>query len=302
MPQRDANSRLGHPDVAAWVLGALDPDDAERFAGHLRSCEECQKAVAELEPVARMLQGATAAVPDATDAGPPADLRERTLSRVEWAALLAEPEAAAPEAAQAGPEAEAAAPEAAQAQPEAGAETAQPDAQAESDAAQAESDAARAGQVVKLSGWRRASVRTLSLAAAVIVAVAIGVAFWVSRPAPTALAFTIPLHATTYGGTASGQANAHHAANGWTISLTVHGLRDLGSGRFYECWYAGPGNRPGHPELITAGTFTVGHGGSATVRMWSAADPRTFPTMQITAERPGDAGQHGQVVLSGTAH
>jgi hypothetical protein len=35
--------------------------------------------------------------------------------------------------------------------------------------------------------------------------------------------------------------------------------------------------------------------------MWSAADPRSFPTMQITAEQPGDAGQHGQVILSGHA-
>ena len=35
--------------------------------------------------------------------------------------------------------------------------------------------------------------------------------------------------------------------------------------------------------------------------MWSAADPTKFKVMQITAERPGDASQHGQVVLSGTA-
>jgi hypothetical protein len=35
--------------------------------------------------------------------------------------------------------------------------------------------------------------------------------------------------------------------------------------------------------------------------MWSAADPSTFATMQITAEQAGDAAQHGQVILSGTA-
>jgi hypothetical protein len=75
----------------------------------------------------------------------------------------------------------------------------------------------------------------------------------------------------------------------------------LGSGQFYECWYAGPGNRPGHPDLITAGTFTVSPDGSATVQMWSAANPQTFPEMQITMELPGDGGQHGEVLLSGTA-
>ena len=33
--------------------------------------------------------------------------------------------------------------------------------------------------------------------------------------------------------------------------------------------------------------------------MWSAADPRSSPTMQITAEQVGDAAQHGQVILTG---
>jgi hypothetical protein len=99
----------------------------------------------------------------------------------------------------------------------------------------------------------------------------------------------------------SGEAVAHQTADGWSIQLTVHDLKPPGPGRFYECWYAGPGNQPGHPDLITAGTFTVGPSGTATVQMWSAADPRTFPAMQITAEQAGDAGQHGQVILTGTA-
>ena len=63
-----------------------------------------------------------------------------------------------------------------------------------------------------------------------------------------------------------------------------------------------PGSRPGHPDLITAGTFTTGSSGIATVQMWSAADPRAFPTMQITAQTAGDGSQHGQVILSGTAN
>ena len=33
----------------------------------------------------------------------------------------------------------------------------------------------------------------------------------------------------------------------------------------------------------------------------SAADPHVFKTMEITAERPGDARQHGQVILIGQA-
>jgi anti-sigma-K factor RskA len=146
--------------------------------------------------------------------------------------------------------------------------------------------------------WRSARL-LLAAAAAVVIATVTGIALTLARPAP-ALAFDIPLHAL-YDGPASGEAVAHQTADGWSIQLTVHDLKPQGPGRFYECWYAGPGNQPGHPDLITAGTFTVGPSGTATVQMWSAADPRTFPTMQITAEQAGDAGQHGQIILAGTA-
>ena len=62
-----------------------------------------------------------------------------------------------------------------------------------------------------------------------------------------------------------------------------------------------PGNGPGHPVLITAGTFIVGPSGTATVQMWSAADPDTFPVVQITEQTPASTGQHGQIILAGTA-
>jgi hypothetical protein len=122
----------------------------------------------------------------------------------------------------------------------------------------------------------------------------------VVQTAPAQAQAVIPLHAAS-GSAASGQATAVHSDGGWSIRLTVRHLPPLGPGRFYECWYAGPGNRPGHPELITAGTFTVGPGGTGSFTMWSAANPQVFKTMQITAERPGDPGQHGQVILTGTA-
>jgi hypothetical protein len=137
-------------------------------------------------------------------------------------------------------------------------------------------------------------------AAAAAVAAAVAATVLLLTPSAPALAFTIPLHAQG-GLTASGQAVAHQTSGGWSITLTLQGMPKLGSGQFYECWYAGPGNRPGHPNLITAGTFTVGPTGAATVQMGSAANPRTFPVMQITVETAGNAEQHGQVLLSGTA-
>ena len=62
-------------DAAGWVLGSLDPDDAERFAQHLLTCLECRLTVAGLEPAARvLLMPASSRVP--------ARLQAATLGRV----------------------------------------------------------------------------------------------------------------------------------------------------------------------------------------------------------------------------
>ncbi len=100
------------------------------------------------------------------------------------------------------------------------------------------------------------------------------------------------------GFTGSATATVRHYSGGYDIALTTKDLPPLKHGEFYECWYAGDNNRPGKPELITAGTFNTSSG---TYHMWSAADPTHFKVMQITIEQPGDASQHGKVILNGTA-
>jgi anti-sigma-K factor RskA len=241
----DAIGELGHPDAAAWALGALDPGEAERFQAHLQSCGGCRIAVAEFEQVARAL----AHPPPELE--PPPDLQARTLASVQHA-VIPQPALAA----------------------------------------------------AKASRWWHWhwNFPVFSVAAALgaaVVAIVVVLA-QVVQTAPAQAQTVIPLHAAS-GSAASGQATAVNSDGGWSIRLTVHHLPPLGPGRFYECWYAGPGNRPGHPELITAGTFTVGPGGTGSFTMWSAANPHVFKTMQITTERPGDAGQHGQVILTGMA-
>jgi anti-sigma-K factor RskA len=42
-------------DAAAYVLGALSPDEAQRFAEHLETCAACQEEVAALRPVVDVL-------------------------------------------------------------------------------------------------------------------------------------------------------------------------------------------------------------------------------------------------------
>jgi anti-sigma-K factor RskA len=79
----DVNHALEHPDVAGWVLGVLDPVDAQAFEAHLGSCEACQATVAEFEPVARSLRIAAPA------AEPPADLQARTVAAVQYAIMAA---------------------------------------------------------------------------------------------------------------------------------------------------------------------------------------------------------------------
>jgi anti-sigma-K factor RskA len=80
MPPRDPDPELAHPEAAGWVLGVLDADDADRFAGHLESCPDCRAAVAELGPAARLLQTAAPA------AAPPPALEAATLAGVARAA------------------------------------------------------------------------------------------------------------------------------------------------------------------------------------------------------------------------
>ena len=69
----------GQLDAAGWALGSLDPGNAERFARHLFTCQECRLIVAELEPAARMLL-----IPAA--AWVPPRLKAATLRRVRAAA------------------------------------------------------------------------------------------------------------------------------------------------------------------------------------------------------------------------
>jgi len=238
MRPRDPDPELAHPEAAGWVLGILDGFDAERFAGHLRSCPDCQAAVTELGPAARMLHRAAPAEV------PPPGLRARTLASVAQAAAAAQRDD-------------------------------------------------------RRSRWRGWNVRMLALAAAVVLAASVGAGLALSRT-PSAETYTLALHSRS-SQHASGQAVVMHTDSGWSIQLTVAHLADLGKGGFYECWWVGPGNRPGHPDLISAGTFIVGPSGNATAHMWTAADPETYKAMEVTAETAAGTGQPGHLVLIGTA-
>jgi anti-sigma-K factor RskA len=60
-----ANGHHSGDDVAAYALGALEPDEAEAFRRHLADCPECQEELAGFEQVTETLPaaGAVYAVP-----------------------------------------------------------------------------------------------------------------------------------------------------------------------------------------------------------------------------------------------
>lgn len=63
-------------DAVGWVLGALSPQEAERFAAHLESCAACRAEVARLTEASERL---AEAAPLLT---PPPELRERLMASV----------------------------------------------------------------------------------------------------------------------------------------------------------------------------------------------------------------------------
>jgi hypothetical protein len=302
---------LAHPEAADWLLGTLEPAAAAEFGDHLVGCGHCHTAVAELGHVGRVLQQLQPAVEPPPDlaarivdsvlAAAAGDRTEVHLPRIPAALLAPRPRAQAPPAQRPLPPPELAS-------------LYHPSPRTRhrrAPAARNDTPAPAAGAARPARRQRRTGRYAIAAAAAAAVGLAAAIAFLpglagtTSAEAPVIGGGTIGapvlivLHPAA--GTASGQATAWHLPGGWSVRLQVQGLGQLAPGQYYACWYAGSGNKSRHPVLISAGTFSVGPSGSADVSMWTAADPRQLRTMEITAESPGDASQHGRVILSGVA-
>ena len=71
--------------LGAYVLGELDEEQRTALQAHLDGCEHCRAELREIEPVAAALSEADPRLFEPGEPRPPADLLERTLSRVEHA-------------------------------------------------------------------------------------------------------------------------------------------------------------------------------------------------------------------------
>lgn len=74
MSEQDHESR--RDELAAYLLGALEPGDAAELERHVAGCEECREALEWLRPAARVLPEAVERVE------PPRELRSRLMAEI----------------------------------------------------------------------------------------------------------------------------------------------------------------------------------------------------------------------------
>lgn len=147
---------------------------------------------------------------------------------------------------------------------------------------------------------RRLRLALTAAAACLVLVVAFVGGYTLSQVGPLAdrgrvIAFAL---AAPDGGAARATAKVRQVGDGLAITMEVSGLAPNPPGSVYECWYVGPGDSLARPNRVSAGTFTVGADGRASLRMHSAADLQRYPAMGVTLERDrGNPARTGDKVL-----
>jgi anti-sigma-K factor RskA len=147
---------------------------------------------------------------------------------------------------------------------------------------------------------RRLRLALTAAAACLVLVVAFAGGYTLSQVGPFAdrgrvIAFAL---AAPDGGAARATAKVRQVGDGLAITMEVSGLAPNPPGSVYECWYVGPGDSLERPNRVSAGTFTVGADGRASLRMHSAADLQRYPAMGVTLERDrGNPARTGDKVL-----
>lgn len=132
--------------------------------------------------------------------------------------------------------------------------------------------------------WRPRLVPVLAGAAAAVAAVVLGVSL-LQGNGPGALELRTVLRAPSGQGSAS--IEVRKTGIGRVVTLESDTLPILPKRDYYELWFVGPGDRPGHRNRISAGTFHPDEHGRSVVRFAAAVDPKIYPMLVVTAE-PGD--------------
>ena len=147
---------------------------------------------------------------------------------------------------------------------------------------------------------RRLRLALTAVAACLVLVVAFAGGYTLSQVGPFAdrsrvIEFAL---AAPEGGAARATAKVRQVGDGLAITMEVSGLAPNPPGSVYECWYVGPGDTLERPNRVSAGTFSVGPDGRASLRMHSAADLQRYPAMGVTLERDrGNPARTGDKVL-----
>jgi hypothetical protein len=136
---------------------------------------------------------------------------------------------------------------------------------------------------------RRIRYAVLGAAAAVLLAIGLGVGLSGNEGQPTQ--FAASLTGTALAPGASGQATMTKTASGWRIHVQATGLPRRDTGAYYEAWL-----KNAAAVLVPIGTFNEG----TDVTLWAGVPPNDFPILTITRQVVGGGpASSGQVVLVG---
>lgn len=128
--------------------------------------------------------------------------------------------------------------------------------------------------------WRLAAVGATAAAAAAALALVV-------RAGSPAGELELQAVLSSPAGVARAAVDVRETGIGRVITFRSDSLPILPKGDYYELWFVGPGDRPGRPNRISAGTFHPDPNGGSHVRFAAAVDPALFPVLSVTAE-PGD--------------
>ena len=86
------------------------------------------------------------------------------------------------------------------------------------------------------------------------------------------------------GGVAEASVRITRVGPGRIVELRSSTLAKLPASQYYELWFVGPGDMPGAPNRVSAGTFHPDSRGRVVARFFAAANPRKLPVIAITRE------------------
>jgi anti-sigma-K factor RskA len=249
-----------HVEVAAYLLGKLEADEAERFETHLEGCADCRRHLEELEGLPALLaQAAPAtALPDG--------LRARTLTAVRDQAAEADGAAAVEQAAAVG----------------------------ETGVAE-ETAVAEAPVPLRRPWWRQRWVLA-AVTAALVVALAVPGALLVFGGGGGDVTRLTLVAAE--GASGHGQVTVTRTPSGRSFDVRIEGMEPPAAGSLYELWAVNSQDTMEVPKRVSLGTFTVGPDGGAHLTAFTAAPADQYPVVGVTLEPvDGNPARTGPRVL-----